>query len=188
MNPFLRTIQHSRAQAPNRSLAAPKWVTQVAERRAAMGIPMDLFLWTPHMQAVGLCKTDRVLAIIELVALEYLAVDPGLAVARTMTFTELARKLEDKFVDVSQNPKYASKANAAGILGCLATSSVVYSYHKDRIILPFELLLCQGHRRGLRVPSGISSSTVLRDAAGEAMNLASLASVVWSMYMLKGLP
>ena len=164
-----------------------KWQAQVIQKRAQLCAPRDLLLWTPHMSARGIRRSERVDSIIELAALEALAVNPGLQAASSLSFAEKKRLLRNIYVDISQNPGYASSTNQKGESGCLATSTTLYSFGQDRIVVPFELLLLQGHRRGLVVPPELKSAA-LRNLAGEAMFLPCLASVVWCAYLLRGLP
>ena len=99
--------------------------------------------------------------------------------------------LQDVYVDVSQNPKFGPMASvasgAADILGCLCTSTCLYSYGRDRALLPIEHMYLQGHRRGFSIPDRMPSNR-LRQLAGEGMSLPCLATVIWSMYLVKGLP
>ena len=143
-------------------------------------------LWSGEMKGRGLSLTNRNKTILDLVAAEKLK-GLGLQKAQTLTWEQRQSLLKGVFCDVSQNPKFASYTNDHGVTGCLATPTILYSYGKDRIVLPFEYILFQGHRRGMQFPTQMKSSEI-KTLAGEGMFLASLGSVIWAMYLLKGLP
>ena len=163
-------------------------MVQIAQWRASEALPAGLRAWAHEMKAVGIPQTERVREIIEMVALEKLkqkGVDLGKV--ESMTFSTKQTLLKDVYVDVSQNPKHKSCTNAKGITGCLATSTCLYSYGRDRVVLPTELSMIQGHRRGFFFPETMSSNQI-RDLAGEGMNLPCLGTILWCMYLTKGFP
>ena len=166
--------------------ASGKWVAQCADWRTQLGLPSGLKVWSPWMQAQGLNVTDRISELLDLVAASKLK-ELGVNLLKPLDFETKKEKLKDVFCDVSQNPKYRSFTNSDGVTGCLATSTILYSFGRDRLVTPFELALFQGHRRGVKYPSGMRGNEI-KSLAGEGMFLPSLATVIWSMYLLKGLP
>ena len=159
---------------------------QCAQWREALQVPADFRLWSPEMQGRGLSLTHRNKEILDLVAIEKLKT-LGLKEAECLTWDQRKSFLKGVFCDVSQNPKFSSYTNQNGVTGCLATSTILYSYGKDRAVLPFEYILFQGHRRGIQFPTDMRSSEI-KALAGEGMFLPSLGSVIWAMYLIKGLP
>ena len=162
------------------------WISQCAAWRESLGLPSDAKIWSHKMVATGLSATSRVKEILDLVAAEKLK-KYGLSNVLRMSKEEKQELLRGVFCDVSQNPKFASYTNEANVTGCLATSTILYSYGRDRVVLPFEHLMFQGHRRGIVFPPEIKS-TQIKTLAGEGMALPCLGSVIWAMYLLKGLP
>ena len=140
------------------------------------------------MKSTGLSKTKRIQELLDMVALQSL-VWKGVSPlnATLMNAAQKGEHLQHVFCDVSQNPRYASFTNHSGISPCLATSTILYSFARDRVVLPFELLMFMGHRRGIKIPPSAKPSQI-RDLAGEGMHLASLGSVVWALYSIKGMP
>ena len=67
----------------------------------------------------------------------------------------------------------------------MTTSSVIYSHGLDRIVLPIEMLLWQGHQLDVVVP-GTMSQRSLRSLAGEGMTLPCLASIVHVLQLMGG--
>ena len=130
-------------------------------------------------------RTERVNELIEVVAASKLK-DLGV-LQDALSFSEKQKLLEHVYCDVSQNPRFKSCTNSKGITGCLATSTILYSFGKDRIVLPLELSMIQGHRRGFHYPESVSSNQI-RDLCGEGMSLPCLGVVIWCMYLTKGLP
>lgn len=137
------------------------------------------------MQATGLRRTERICDLLDMVAAAKLLELGESPVNKP--FSKMKELLQDVYCDVSQNPKFRSYTNKNGITGCLATSTVLYSFGRDRLVLPFELALLQGHRRGFKFPDDMPISKI-RDLMGEGMSLPCLGTVVWCVYLIKGLP
>ena len=176
------------AQEIKKDAASDKWQCQIAAWRAASNLPAGLCVWANQMEATGMPRTERVKAIIEMVAvMKFQEMGYNLYTVQSMPFSQKRELLRDVYCDVSQNPQHKNCTNSAGISGCLATSTVLYSYRLDRIVLPVELAMIQGHRRGFQFPECVSSNQI-RDLAGEGMALPCLGTIVWCMYLIKGLP
>ena len=154
------------------------WACQLAEARQAAGIPEGVQPWTPHTQVPA---TDRAKGLMDLVAAEHLG-----RANWNIPFEEKQKRLQNIYLDISQNPKFKSCTNAQGITGCLSTSTALYSYGQDRMLLPVELLYIQGHSRTLEVPDLLTGSQI-RDLAGEGICLPCLGTLVWAAYLIKGL-
>ncbi|CAE7321342.1 unnamed protein product [Symbiodinium sp. CCMP2592] len=148
-------------------------------------MPADMKPWTPHMQGVGLPKSQRVLEVLDLFAWQALLQRTTASVALRMSFADKKTMLQDAYVDVSQNPKFCSVNSPGKPVGCLTTSTILYSYGRDRVLIPQEYMLLQGHRRGYKLPA---SGNQVRQLAGEGICLPVLGVVIWAMYLVKGLP
>ena len=149
-----------------------------------MGVPESKSKpWSPYMdRASGFQPTQRVETILDLVAVQHLGLQNT-----DMPFAGKKRLLRDVFCDISQNPKFKAYSSDSGKAPCLATSTTLYSFGEDRLILPIELLYFQGHSRGIKIPDAMRSSQV-RDLAGEGMAVPCLGTVIWALYLTKGLP
>ena len=157
--------------------------------RNQLGVPARMRPWTgmKSFAGRGVPRTARALEIIDLAAIETLGssamVEKALRNERWLRDQVVAA---DLVVDISQNPiRKAFTKN--GKWPCLTTSSQVYSFARDSMLLPLEYMLLQGHRRTLSIPRGMKPSE-LRDLAGEGMSLPCLALLVWCMVLVKGLP
>ena len=95
--------------------------------------------------------------------------------------------LSNVYTDISQNPIRRNFTNARGITGTITTSTMLYSFHRDGIILPLELMMLQGHRRDFSIPYNMTSMQ-LKELAGEGIFLPCLGVVLWAMYITKGFP
>ena len=169
-----------------------QWRCQVAEWEAYMAPPAGLIdgMWSSGMKVPF--DAPRVRALLDLVATERLmcaCADQQITISEIKEFSQEKKQalLKNVFCDISQNPKFRSCTGPDGVTGCLTTSSSIYSYGKDRMVLPFELMLFQGHRRGLKIPQKMKSSS-LRSLAGEGMAVPCLGAIIWSLYLTKGLP
>ncbi len=63
----------------------------------------------------------------------------------------------------------------------MTTASVLYSFQHDRVILPMEMMLMQGHRKNLRIPVSLSPSQ-LHDLAAMGISLPNLAALVLGIW------
>ena len=139
----------------------------------------DIRPWTslPGLEWRGLNPTERVKAILDAVACEKLP-------ARKLraSLAEKRELLKHVYVDVSQNPVRRCFTNADGMSPCLTTGTKLYSFYRQGVLLPIELLLLQGHRRGLRVPEDVPQGS-LKELAGEGFFLPCMATVLWSLHV-----
>ena len=156
------------------------WKCQISRMQQKLCMSDHARPWTRHMQPSA--ETERVKAILDFVVME--KVGPS---ALNMSKASLQAQLRDVYCDVSQNPDYRRWTNQQGFMGCLLTTSRLYSYLRDSSLLPFEHLRLQGHRRDLVIPSSVPQGSV-RALAGEGMFLPSLGSIIWALYLTKGLP
>ena len=163
-----------------------KWKLQCAEWRFSEGFPSSLKVWSPEMQATRLNVTPRVAEILDLVAATKLR-ELGVNLASPIPFLSKKKLLKEVSCDASQNPKFRSFTNTQQMTGCLATSTVLYSFGSDRLVTGFELALMQGNRRGLKYPRQMRNSEI-RNLSGEGMALPCLATIVWAAFLVKGLP
>jgi hypothetical protein len=90
-------------------------------------------------------------------------------------------------LDISQSHERKTMTNQAGQAPCLTTSSTLYHFGRPGMVLPFEHLLFQGHRRTVVIPSCMSQGDI-RDLAGEGIALPCLGLILWSLYLTKGFP
>lgn len=162
-----------------RRVGAPAWKLQLSEWREELKMPDTFKLWSPHMSYQ---TSERCQAILDTVVVEKLGLK-----AINMSFEERKAHLRHVYVDLSQNPRYRSYTNERGITGCLATSTQLYSFQRDALLLPYELLLLQGHSRRLKIPATVSSLQV-KTLAGEGISCPCLGTVLWAIYLTKGFP
>ena len=159
-----------------------RWQVQIAEWKSKINMPDCVKPWSEEMVGAGISKMPRVKALLDVIAFEKLGV-----AQLELSFQEKKQALRNVFCDLSQNPRFRSYTNCEGVTGCLCTSTVLYSFHRDGAVLPLELLRFQGHRRDLVIPEEMSSNQV-RDLAGEGMALPCLGTVLWAVYLTKGFP
>lgn len=143
---------------------------------------MDERPWSEHMSCGGLNITPRIACLLDCVAAEGLPTEKR---SSKVSFQEKKALLRHMYADVSQNPKYRAFSKQ-GVTSCLTTSTLMYSFQRDGVVLPIELMTIQGHRRDLVFPPSMTASQV-KDLAGEGMFLPCLATIVWSLYLVNGL-
>ena len=108
------------------------------------------------------------------------------AVARPDSTSEIELAMFDVLVDVSQNPSRRYFTNADGVAKCIHTATKLYSFRKDRIVLPFELMLLQGHPESMRIPDDMKCKE-LHDLAGEGICLPCLGLILTALMLSPGL-
>ena len=145
--------------------------------------------WTtlPGLRLVGISPTERVRCILDVVTMEVLggAVQTQQLMKDDRFYQIMRSKMADIVVDLSQNPCRRSYTNRAGISKCMHTPSILYSFARDAVLLPMELMMIQGHRRDLQVPREIKP-TVLHDLATMGICLPNLATLILALWMQGG--
>lgn len=128
---------------------------------------------------VGLSKTERHMAILNCVALHFLggASKAEEVLSRPSAKAEVVTCLADVVVDVSQNPCRRAFSNKDGNAKCLTTSSILYSFGKDRVLVAFEKMLLQGHSLALKIPSQMNNRS-LQELAGQGISLPTLGLIM----------
>ncbi len=139
----------------------------------------------PGMKHVGFDTLHpRETSLMDLAALSKLGGDAVALVAsakRTGDWSAIISSMDGVFVDLSQNPCRQPWTNfSTNVSKCLTTGSSLYSFAKQRLVLPVELLYFQGHPRTITLPDGMSnrSATAL---AGEGIALPCLGSLVYGL-------
>ena len=89
------------------------------------------------------------------------------------------------FVDISQNHVRRPFAESASGLRTLTTSSKLYHYGSDRMLVGREYLIFQGYRSDVKTSN--SSEDEIRKLAGEGMCLPCLGHVLWCAHLIKNL-
>lgn len=169
-----------------------KWKEQIEtwkEELGAVGPLASLRPWTGTSQRkfTGISTTDRVLNILDCVAIEKLG---GAKLAAEALKSPSAQQIlmaavEDVFVDVSQNPCRRAFTSSEGLSKCLHTATSLYSFQRDGVILPFELMQFQGHGLDIEIPTSMRQKE-LKDLAGQGICLPCLGLVVTALLITVG--
>ena len=92
-----------------------------------------------------------------------------------------------KFMDVSQSLRRHSHTNNAGFNHAFTTSSMLYSFDRDSVLSGKDMLVLHGQPKDMVFPPDVPDSS-LRELAGEGMAIPCLASVIWSLYLVRQFP
>ena len=103
------------------------------------------------------------------------------------TLAWASKLLSETVVDCSQNP-VRKPFNHTSTWPTLCTSSVLYHFGLDRVLLPIEHLHLQGHTEATAVVPDSLSQSEIRSLAGEAMPLPVLGLLILSLLLTKGFP
>lgn len=172
-----------------------KWQVQIQDWRVqlgCLGMWEVLRPWTslPNRKYLGIKPGPRILAILGLVTIEILGGAEStaklLSEHPSVYVPKIVTAMEGIIVDVSQNPIRRAFTNNKGISKCMTTSSQLYSYKRDGLILPREQLYFQGHSRALKFPPKMSQKSI-HDLAGVGISLPCLGMIFSSMLVTTGL-
>ena len=181
-------LQHM-AIVPDQVDAA--WRKQATEWRLELGVAASYCPWQ-HLQlkAVGLRMNSRVKSLLDLVVTDvivhYLQRNPKTAQKAARSRAWARKVMSGTVVDTSQNP--GRRPFVMRHIGTMCTSSHLYHFGRDAVILPLEMLFLQGHPSRTEVPYDKMSATHARRLAGEGIALPCLALVVMSLLLTKGFP
>ena len=174
------------ASAPkmSTSIRLAAWSQQAMEQRRALGFAPGHKPWTGSQEHcyTGMRVTPR---IQECMDLAFMATFGPSKTSSDLTSADKL-VLANFFLDCSQNPLRRAWTNRAGITRCLTTSTSLYAFERDSLVLPVELMWFQGHRRDLTVPPELGQRG-LRELAGEGICLPVLATVFAGLIMSGGL-
>ena len=181
-----------RGFSSNSNSKPQQWELQISAWKVALGatgLLSDLEPWTtmPRLRLAGVSPTTRVKEILNCVCMEILG---GAYVTQELmkkqNFHRLVRKqMAGVVCDLSQNPHRRAFTNVDCISKCMTTSSILYSFQHDRVILPVEMMLIQGHRENLRIPVSLSPGQ-LHDLAAMGISLPNLATLVLGIWLQFG--
>ena len=129
----------------------------------------DAFLGT------GLVQSARVMDLLDCVAAQKMK-DRGTR--------KVLDAVDGVLVDTSQS--HNRKPYSASVARCLTTSSNIYSFSRDSMLVGLEYFALQGH--GEWTQDGGLSTRKLRALAGEGIGLPCLAQVIYVLWVLKGFP
>ena len=151
-----------------------KWQKESLVERNELMVSPGFSPWTSSAQfrGLGVTMNPRVKDLLDIFIIRKMK-------EIQLPLDKLEPHLKDCFVDVSQSHQRHT-ATRQGVNKCLTTSSLMYSYGQDRLLMPIEHIYLQGYPRSFKVPHH-ASATDLRDFAGEAMCLPCLATVMWSL-------
>ncbi|CAE7260889.1 unnamed protein product [Symbiodinium sp. CCMP2592] len=158
--------------------SAKTWHNQSVAWRDRLEVSRNYGPWTqsPHTQLQGLPKSDRVKDLVDLVALEKTR-------GTKRSWQQMQNALHGHFVDVSQSHQRCKCSNTGGFMPTMTTGSIYYSYEADMVLCAREHMMLQGHDNTFRVPVGMAPRQ-LRSMAGNGMSLPSLATMIWSWFLL----
>lgn len=164
----------------------PAWKAQAVRWGEDIGVDVTKHrVWTsrPDFVGRGVPKIERVQTMLDLVCLQKWSERPNRGKLHEVVWPDL---MCDVFVDWSQNPARRAYSGKNGEIRCLCTSSQIYSFEADRALFPIEYMRLQGWGFDIEIPQECTGK--MRELAGQGMALPCLAVLVWSVYLLKGLP
>lgn len=166
-----------------------QWASQVATLRSELGISSQ---WKPvdklGLTIDGLRATPRINSIINVVvALKIKQKCTAEAADSKKVSKDFALdSIRSTLIDISQNPCRKAWTPKHGCNHTLTTVSHLVHMGAQRVIVPYEQFLWQGHPHG-RVKFPDVQNKVLRELSGEGFFLPSFATVLWSLYVHGGL-
>ena len=164
--------------APN-----PKWQKHDQELRARYRVAQGFKPWTsqPDFKGRGLSKTSRNLSILDATVIRLLGGQ------QNVKKSHLKEKVKGKYVDVSQALNRNTCTNEAGISRTQTTSTVLYSFERDRVLVGKEMLMLQGQKQQFKIPQGVQDS-VVKELAGEGMSVPCVGMMLWCLFWVRFFP
>ena len=92
--------------------------------------------------------------------------------------------LKDTYLDISQGHDRMKHSRADGVACTFTTSTLLYPYSEDRVVLPFEMMLMHGFPRSAIAPRSIGQRA-LKDMVGNGMSLPCLATMIWAFWVMR---
>lgn len=158
-----------------------KWPVESAEWRKKLQMPKAFAPYSEGRQGViNLKGTKRVWDLLDCAAVQVCR-------SKKARLDNMKKALNDAIVDVSQSHGRRPVSNSQGVAHTLTTSSQLFSYRQERLLVPFEHLLLQGYPSNTKIPKELSDRDV-RSLAGEAIALPSLGTICWALYLLRAFP
>ena len=99
----------------------------------------------------------------------------------------LKKHLKDQYVDVSQSLQRRTFTSAEDMNRTQTTSSVLYSFNTDSVLVGKEMLQLQGQSSKFQIPEH-AKDHVLRELAGEGMSVPCVGLVLWSLFLSTQFP
>lgn len=161
-------------------LKVPEWRLQAHSLREGWQAH-DLRPWSRGRHApkcTGLSTTPRIAELLDLAVISQLGVPAARSMQRAAS--KIHPDLKEVFCDVSQNPARKPWTNSDGITKCLTTSTTLFSFFRDGLVTPLELMIFQGHRAGIHVPNSMSPNA-LKELAGQGICLPCLGCILLTL-------
>ena len=164
--------------------ASKKWWNESVTWRNSLGVTPKYSPWTSRSEfrGTGLRLNDRKKDLLDVIVADRMYRLKKLH--KGLDSKQVAELMKDVWVDVSQS--HSRKVTSTPPHRTLTTSSCIYAFGRDRMLLPTEHLALQGHfTPTLKLPM---TSRQVRSLAGEGMALPSIGSVLWCLFLTKCFP
>ena len=141
------------------------------QMRAKLGISGKFSPWTgrPEFVGEGIPHTPRVLDLLDVAASERLSSGQG---------------FNAFYCDCSQSHSRAVWTRASGANPTFTTSTLLYAFHADRIVLPWEMCLMHGFPASARIPASVSQGDFKR-LIGNGMSCPCVAVLLWGLHVAR---
>lgn len=161
----------------------PQWRKHIAALKRRWKVSNDFCPWTesPSFKGYGLAKTPRVLSILDGVAIEK---SQGKRVTRRV----LKNNLKNTYVDVSQSLPRKAFTNSKGVNRTQTTSTRLYSYENDALVIGKEMLGLHGQPISTMTFPNEIKDNVLHELAGEGMAVPCVGLVMWALFLTAQFP
>jgi site-specific DNA-cytosine methylase len=159
------------------------WVIESAKWRTTLNMSPNFKPWSSlsSFSGDGVSQTDRVLDILDCVAECKLK-----TMSLPRTALNVKEHLKDVYCDYSQSHGRHCFTGSKGINHTFTTMTEMYSYCRDSIVLPIEMLLLHGFPKDIQIPDSMTPGQ-LKTMVGNGMCLPCLATIVHCLDLVKPL-
>ena len=164
-----------------------QWKAQSAAWRGSLEVTQNFSPWTQHraFKGLGVPRNKRVYGLVDCCWMQACK-RKRLRLNHTLTEEGLKAGVhKGLFVDISQNHIRRPWADSASGLRTLTTSTKLYHFGSDRMLVGKEYLMFQGYGTDV-CPANLSDND-LKNLAGEGICLPCLGHVLWCAHLIKNL-
>ena len=164
-----------------------QWQLQSRAARADTGVSLGFNLWTGRDGFVGegVGRTARVLDLIDVAACARLKdLEQCGKGCKSKAPVNHRDAFNDFLLDYSQSHSRKPWTRRNGVNPTFTTSTELYSFGADRIVLPREMMLMHGFPPNAKIPKNMRQCT-LKNMVGNGMSVPCVATVLWSWHVMK---
>jgi hypothetical protein len=166
-----------------------KWRTESASWRDSLNMSPSFSPWTsrPGVVLEGVGATARVADLFNCItASKMQAVRKLQTQQRDRQMLDVKQIMQNMYTDYTQSHGRRNFTTRAGYNHCFTTTTELYGFDIDRVVMPIEMLMMHGWKMETVIPSSLLPMD-LKTMVGNGIALPCLGAVVWGLFLVKQL-